>query len=341
MAAWWELVKGNPVEWLLEPDGQNPGVRYLALRDLESFPADSYELIQAKNDAFSRGTIAAILAKIRPEGYWVKPGSGYGPKFTGSVWSLMILAQLGADVTHPKVQRAAEYLLEHTISPVGWFSYNGMNPGLLHCHAGYVAATMLDIEAGQDAGVKAALEWHARIITGIGIAKPDSQEVVRYYRYAPGPDFICSANAGKTCAWGVVKTMNAMGRVPYKQRSNTMQKAIDMGRRFLFETDLAICDFPTRDKTQDRTSWFKLGFPMVYSSDVLEILEVLTRLGYGADARLQGVWDLVLDKQDDQGRWPMESSHNGKMWADIEEKGRPSKWVTLRVLRVLKAAFPA
>jgi hypothetical protein len=46
--------------------------------------------------------------------------------------------------------------------------------------------------------------------------------------------------------------------------------------------------------------------------------------------------DLVLSKQDEQGRWKMEYSYNGKTLVDIEEKGKPSKWVTLRVLRLLK-----
>lgn len=46
---------------------------------------------------------------------------------------------------------------------------------------------------------------------------------------------------------------------------------------------------------------------------------------------------MMLSKQDGEGRWSMKHSLNGKMWSDIEKKGEPSKWVTLRALRVLKA----
>lgn len=46
--------------------------------------------------------------------------------------------------------------------------------------------------------------------------------------------------------------------------------------------------------------------------------------------------DLVLSKQDKQGRWKLGYTYNGKTWAAVEEKGKPSKWVTLRALRVLK-----
>jgi hypothetical protein len=63
---------------------------------------------------------------------------------------------------------------------------------------------------------------------------------------------------------------------------------------------------------------------------------VLTALGYGADPRLANALDLLLRKQDEQGRWRLEYTYNGKTWIDLEEKGRPSKWVTLRALRVLK-----
>ncbi len=42
-------------------------------------------------------------------------------------------------------------------------------------------------------------------------------------------------------------------------------------------------------------------------------------------------------KDDDLGRWPLEYTYNGKTWVDIEEKGKPSKWVTLRALRVIRA----
>jgi hypothetical protein len=63
---------------------------------------------------------------------------------------------------------------------------------------------------------------------------------------------------------------------------------------------------------------------------------VLAEADCGGDPRLDEAIELVLSKQDAQGRWPMEYSYNGKMWIDVEEKGKPSKWVTLRAMRMLK-----
>ena len=88
--------------------------------------------------------------------------------------------------------------------------------------------------------------------------------------------------------------------------------------------------------TKPSRNWFKFGFPLFWVTDILQNLEVLTAFGYGGDPRLSAALDLVSSKQDEQGRWKMEYSYNGKTLVDIEEKGKPSKWVTLRALRVLK-----
>jgi hypothetical protein len=74
---------------------------------------------------------------------------------------------------------------------------------------------------------------------------------------------------------------------------------------------------------------------------MLEILEVLSALGFAADERLDNAFQLLLDKQDDQGRWPLEYTYNGKTWVDVEEKGKQSKWVTLQALRVIHARAEA
>jgi len=50
----------------------------------------------------------------------------------------------------------------------------------------------------------------------------------------------------------------------------------------------------------------------------------------------RGYFKLLLSKQDAQGRWKMEYTYKGKTWVDIEKRGKPSKWITLRALRVLK-----
>ncbi|PPD58815.1 nitrogen fixation protein NifH [Dehalogenimonas etheniformans] len=337
MPTWRELIHGDPLTWLLEVDDINPAVRYLALRDIVGLPEKSPDLVDAKSEAYSIGPIPRILAAQNPKGYWVKPGGGYNPKYTGTVWSLTLLAQMGADKSEPRVKTAAEYVLKNTISPTGWFSYNGMPSGFIHCHAGYLGDAMFSLGFGDDSRVTNAVEMQARLVTGRGIAAMGSQDPLRYYHYTAGPNFIC----GKLpCAWGAVKALKAISSVPEPQRTQTMSSAIEKGKDLFLSTDLTKCRFTNLEKGKPSSNWFKFGFPNYYIGDLLEILEVMARLGDGRDLRLEQAWKMVLEKQDSQGRWPLEYSYNGKMWADIEIKDEPSKWVTLRALRALKAAFP-
>ena len=113
-----------------------------------------------------------------------------------------------------------------------------------------------------------------------------------------------------------------------------IQQALDAGGRFLLSRDPAVADYPYRGRVSSH--WFRLGFPLGYWSDVLESVENLVALGYGQDPRLQPALKLLLSKRDEQGRWKLGNSLYGKMWVDIEPRGKPSKWVTLRGLRVLK-----
>jgi hypothetical protein len=153
-----------------------------------------------------------------------------------------------------------------------------------------------------------------------------------------GPGFLCSANDRLPCAWGAVKAMLALSKVPPDKRTPAIQAAVETGIDFLLSRDPAVADYPMGYSDKPSLSWFRFGFPVFYVTDVLQNLEVLTTLGYGRDARLQPALELLLSYQDGNGRFPMKYSYNGKIWVDIEEKHKPSKWVTLRALRVLKRA---
>ena len=103
---------------------------------------------------------------------------------------------------------------------------------------------------------------------------------------------------------------------------------------FLLGYDIARADYPYKERIS--SSWFKFGYPLGYVTDVLLNLEALTEAGVADDPRLDDAVALLLSKHDEQGRWKLEYSYHGKMWIDVEKKGQPSKWVTLRALRVLK-----
>lgn len=325
--------------WLLEPDPINPGVRYLALRDLLGCAPDEPEVMAARHAVMASGPVPVILGNQQPDGRWGDAiGPGYYPKYTGAMWSMIFLAQLGADGSDPRVRMGANYVLTHAQSRYGGLSMDGKLTGMIHCLQGNLIAALIDLGWLGDERLDRALDWLARSITGEGIAPAGQPEAdVRYYRSGnSAPGFACSANNHLPCAWGAVKALLALSRVPVAVRTPVLHAAIKQGVDFLFSRDPAIADYPMGYATKPNQSWFRFGYPICYVTDVLQNLEVLTRLGHGDNPRLNAALDLVLSKQDQQGRWKMEYSYNGKTWVDVEEKGKPSKWVTLRALRVLK-----
>jgi hypothetical protein len=191
---------------------------------------------------------------------------------------------------------------------------------------------LLRLGYAADPRVQAALEWQARAITG--------EAPIQYYPSGTsGPGFACCINLGQPCGWGAVKALKALLAVPPKQRSPLVQRSLEVGAEFLLSRNPAVADYAYTGRVS--STWFKFGFPLSYWSDVLEITMVLTELGYGRDPQLTEARQLILSKQDSRGRWKLGNSLNGKMWIDIEARGKPSKWVTLRVLRLLRASTGA
>jgi hypothetical protein len=301
-------------------------------------PPDSAEVREAQEAVMASGPVPAILANQHPDGFWIKPG--YLPKYNGTMWSIIFLAQLGAAGDDPRIQRACEHLFGYAVAEHGGLSADGRNSGLIHCLQGNLCAALLDLGYLDDERLQRALDWLARSITGDGIA-PNTQKdtPVHYLRSGnSAPGFECSANNHSPCAWGAVKAILALSKVPPARRTVAGAAALATGVDFLFSCDPATAEYPMGYASKPNGSWFKFGYPLGYVTDVLQILEVLGTLGYGADPRLANAFELLLGKQDKTGRWPLEYSYNGKMWVDVEMKGQPSKWVTLRALRVLKQA---
>jgi len=323
------MLNGDPLPWLLEDDPDNPSIRYFALRDLLDRPEDAPEVRRARKAIMVRGPVPQILAAQQPEGNWVPQGGRY--QATAS--QIMFLAELGVDPGDKRVRLGCQYLLDRAVASNHAFVYFSQPPvpsKAVHCDNGPVAYALIRLGLSDDQRVQAALEWQVGAIIG---KLPSG----RYYKSTTaGPNFACGVNQGQPCGWGATKAMRALAVVPKNKRNPAMRQAIKVGADFLLGHDLATANFPHTERIS--SAWFKFGFPLSYWSDILETTEVLVDLNYGDDPRLDKVFQLILSKQDEQGRWKLENSLNGKMWVDIERKGQPSKWITLRALRVLKRA---
>jgi hypothetical protein len=135
---------------------------------------------------------------------------------------------------------------------------------------------------------------------------------------------------------GVVKALKALAEIPVGKRSKDVVKTIEEGVEHMLKHQV-------HKRSHDlshvsKPGWLRFGFPLMYQTDVLEILGILTKLGY-RDKRMQEAVDLVVSKQDSLGRWKMENTFNDRFHANIEQKGKPSKWITLNALKVLKGFY--
>ncbi len=310
------VLRGDPIPWLLEAD--NPSVRAFTLTDILDRPADDPEVIAAREAIMHSRPVQEILAAQYPAGYWIKPDVGYSPRYRATIWQVMFLADLGATCTEP-IARACEHVLAHTyLSDVGLFSAHKQATGTFPCLNGNLLRAL----------------WHF----GYG-AHPVVQQVAETLaRKVVEERFCCRCEAMERgegrlpCAWGCIKVLRGFAVIPYGIRSPAIETAIAHGVDFLLSYDLVRADYPYAQEIGDL--WWRFGFPLGYAADALEALEGLAAHGAADDPRLVPVFERVVEKQDSRGRWLLETTLE-RTWTKFEEVGQPSKWVTLRALRVL------
>jgi hypothetical protein len=342
---WKMALKADPTDWLLELD--DPGVRYLVLRDIVE--ADEKEIKAARRKAHHEGPIARILENMNPEGWWVQPTPVYYPKFRGTVWSIMSLAQLGGSIEEDeRIGIACTYLLDHALAKGGQFVPRGKPTNIGLCFQGNMLTSLLDLGC-KDKRLDTAYEWMAHRVTGEGLPRKINDDGLapvegvsgpfRYVKFISDPLFGCRTNDNLSCAWAGTNVMMAFSRLTKAHRTGLIKRAIDAGINFFLSVDSSTASFPGHRRGVPDKRWWEFNFP-AFGTDILRIAEALTALGYGSDPRLVNTLDMICKKQDENGRWSYDYDffRTHKMWVKYGSEGEPSKWVTLRALRVLKKA---
>jgi hypothetical protein len=328
---WKSVLKADPTGWLLEKD--NPSVRYFTLSQILDKPASNFEVQEAKKEIMTVGVVPQILAKQNSGGYWEEPDRFYTAKYKGTVWQLVILAELAADERDERVKKACEFILETSQERKSggfsaWLSVTvggGRYSGVLPCLTGNMVWSLIRLGFLGDPRVQRGVEW-----------------IVQYQRFDDGEAYppkvwpyekATSCISKHSCHMGVVKALKALAEIPVEKRSTEVADTLDRGIEYMLKHHIF-----KRSHNLSKVSkpgWLRLGFPLMYQTDVLEILGILTSLGC-KDERLQEAVDLVLSKQDENGMWTLENTFNGRFQVNIEQKGAVSKWVTLNALKALK-----
>ena len=334
MGNWKSLLKADSTNWLLEED--NPSVRYFTLTEILDNPLNDSEVKKAKNAIMNAGVVPRILAKQNGDGYWETPTAFYTAKYKGTVWQLMILAELGADGRDSRISKACEFILANSQNPESnGFSMHlsskaggGIRSEVIPCLTGNMVWSLIRLGYLEDPRVQRGINWIAtyqRFDDGV-------REALKGWPY----DKYVMCWGKHTCHMGAVKALKALAEIPADKRTAEVENAIKNGAEYMLKHHIY-----RRSHDLSRVSkpgWLRFGFPLMHQTDALEVLEILTQLGY-KDERVQETVDLVLSKQGTQGRWKLENTFNGRFQVNIERKGELSKWITLNALKALKKFY--
>jgi hypothetical protein len=318
--------------WLSEEE--NPSIRYYTLVDLLGVPPRDRRVVAARKAIMEKGLVPKILAGQRKGGFWEKAEDFYiRTKYRGTVWQLIILAELAADGRDPRIESACEFVLRSSQDRrSGGFAYlggargGGYHSAVIPCLTGNMVWSLIRLGRRDDPRVQRGIEWLAT--------------------YARFDDRIDRAPTGwpydkrercwgrHTCHSGALKTLKALAEIPETDRSAEVRRALAAGSEYFLKHRVFK---RSRDPSKIvKPKWAAIGFPTMWDGDALEAFGVLAKLGY-RDPRMRDAADLIRSKRDARGRWILESTYNGRFRVDIEKQGEPSKWVTLMALRALKA----
>ncbi len=324
------IVDEATLNWLLEKN--NPSVRYHTLIKLLDYSSNSDEVIEAKNEIMISGLVPQILEQQHERGYWGNEKKFYLEKYGGTVWQLLILAELSADPSDERIKKACCFILNNSQDKESFgFSINSSGKGkggrhseVIPCLTGNMVFSLIKLGYLDDERVQKAIQWicqYQRADDGAG----NNPQGWPYERFE-----ICWGK--HTCHMGIVKSLKALAVIPKEKRTDIVKNKISELVEYLLMHH--IYKKSHRLEKTSKPGWLKFGFPLMYQSDVLEILYILADLGY-RDNRMVSAIEKVSAKQNNTKRWKLENTYNGKMLYDIEEKSKDSKWVTLRAVDVL------
>jgi len=313
---------GRPLmRWLLG-EGADPSVRYRVLRDVLDRPDSDARVAAARAQIGRVGWARAILDQQLPAGQWDTPGTSprdlYVPKYIATNWRLLVLSDLGAPADDRRVRRAVDLFLRRFGGPAGGLGTRGSEV----CFTGNAARMLARFGRMDDRRVHRAFDWLVRA------QKPD------------GGWHCFPSRVGTLDCW---EALAAFAVLPPARRSPAVARAVERGADFYLSRGLL------REGRGLYRPWLRLHYPVHYYYDLLVGLDTLTALGYGDDRRLRAPLDRLVSMRRSDGIWTLDAHHpdcedpNYSVRSPfypfgLEPAGRPSRWITATVLRVLHRA---
>jgi hypothetical protein len=294
------------VDWLLDAD---PSIRWQVLRDLTAAPN---EVVAAERSRVaSAGWGARLLDRQRPDGNW---GDGVAtPLWWSNLYTLVWARDLGLDPTNARVRTTIDLVRDN----VTWGPEFGNSPffegEVEPCINGRVVALGAYFGVRSDSLVDRLLS--EQLADGGWNCEAERGSVRSSFHTT-----VCVLE-------GLLAFEAAFGAAP------SLTNARDRAHEYLLERRL-LRRLSTNEVIDP--AWTQLAFPPLWHYDVLRALDYLRGAGVKPDARVEEAVAIVAGRQQESGRWLLDLRHRDTLYEEFAGGvGEPSRWITLRALRVL------
>ena len=314
------------IQWLLDSD---PSIRWQVMRDLIGAPQE--EIAAERARVATEGWGAQLLGMQGADGSWA--GTAWNHGWDSTMHVLSLLREMGLDPASEQARRAVG-LVRDRVRWQGW-DWDGSWRGEDFVGNPFFAGEVEPCINGQVAasGAYFGLSQDIQRIMGLLLAE----------QLTDG-GWNCEAERGSTRSSFNTTICVLEALLEYELAGGTggsgdsaevtqVREARLRGQEYLLERRLL-----RRKSTGEvvDAAFTRFSFPTWWHYDVLRGLEYLRRAGATPDERVAEAIGLVESKRDGEGLWPLENPHPGKMAVELDEgEGQPSRWNTLRALRVL------
>ncbi|HEV3137037.1 MAG TPA: hypothetical protein VGZ26_04020 [Pirellulales bacterium] len=306
------------VDWLLDGD---PSIRWQTLRDLVGATESTVE--RERKKIARDGWGARLLAKQNTNGRWASgqtTDSGlYSPKWISTTYTMLTLRDFGL-LPSSRTRKACRVLLDEGLQPDGGINYGIWGKWLKRgetCITGMVLSILSHFECDDD-----RLDIVAdHLLT----------------QQMPDGGWNCQRPMGATHSSVHTTILALEGLRLYEsfggRRVKAVRAAQRRGREFLLQHRLFRSD---RTGEIIKPVFIRFAFPPRWHYDILRALDYFQAVDAPRDPRLADAIEIVESTRRDDRRWNLQHSYKGKTYFEMERLGAPSRWNTLRALRVLK-----
>ncbi len=298
----------DPIEWLLEGD---PAIQWQVYRDLVDDPERS-RAVQEKTA--TEGWGARLLELQDPEGTWAN--ALYSPKWTSTTYTLLLLHRIGLPSDHPAARLGVQVLIDRARYLDGGATLAKTIDEPETCITGMLVILASSFQV-DDPRVDGLVEWLVDTQLEDG---GWNCEVVR-------------SGATHGSFHTTITVLEALACRDELTPDPVLAVAADRGRRFFLDHRLY---HSHRTGAIVSDAFTRFSFPPYWHFDALRGLDHFQLVRAERSQELADAIVLLEERRTADGRWPLQNVHRNKTWFTMEQGGKPSRWNTLRALRVLR-----